>query len=189
MQSNATVSFFVCTLYLIILLSWIKNGGLAPDILIMRRKWEERKLWKEISLQICSSLLPLAPSPSALSPVQPLNFYSQAAHQAEPLCGEQEAGLGACCLQAKASGYEMSAWKKVATFPKYEPKSNWQPCSMDPREITEPENPEQNGAQTWKPALSGWAHENTQSSLELIWVCNLWLWGYMGSLWSSSLML
>lgn len=33
------------------------------------------------------------------------------------LCGEQEAGLEACCLQAKVSGYETSAWKKVATFP------------------------------------------------------------------------
>lgn len=51
-------------------------------------------------------------------------------------------------------------------FPNYEPKSNWQPCSRDPRESTGSENPEHNGVQTWKPALSRWAKENMWRSLK-----------------------
>lgn len=85
------------------------------------------------------------------------------------LCGEQEAGLEACCLRAKASGYETSAWKKVATFPIWtkvkltamfkRPEGKyrgWKPWGSEP---------EHSGAQTRKPALSRWAQENMQRSL------------------------
>lgn len=82
-----------------------QTGGLATGILIMRRKWEKRKPWKEISLEMCPLLLSSASTPSSLSPLQPLNFYSQASHQAGPSMESRKLDweMGAC-LQAKAAG-------------------------------------------------------------------------------------
>lgn len=55
-------------------------------------------------------------SPCAVpSPTSQLLFPAYTPSRA--LYGAQEAGPGACCLPSKASGYEMSAWEKVATFP------------------------------------------------------------------------
>ncbi|KAK5867762.1 hypothetical protein PBY51_012226 [Eleginops maclovinus] len=50
-----------------------------------------------------SPLLHSASAPSSLSPLKPLNLYSQAAHQARPSMESRKPGweLGACCLQAK----------------------------------------------------------------------------------------
>lgn len=73
---------------------------------------EERKPWKEISVQMCLQSLLSVPVPTS-QPLFPGLAPSRALH------GEQEAGLGArpCCRRAKESGNEASAQEKVATIP------------------------------------------------------------------------
>ncbi|KAJ4937722.1 hypothetical protein JOQ06_002354 [Pogonophryne albipinna] len=63
-----------------------------------------------------SPLLPSATAPSSLSPLQPLNLYSQAAHHAGPSVESRKPGweLGAFCLQAKNERVKTSS---RSTFP------------------------------------------------------------------------
>lgn len=65
---------------------------------------EERKPWKEISVQMCLQSLLSVPVPTS-QPLFPGFAPSRVLH------GEQEAGPGSrpCCRQAKESGYEASA--------------------------------------------------------------------------------
>lgn len=65
------------------------------------------------------------------------------------LHGEQEAGLGTGSLLSLSQGKRVGdvCLGEGGHFPNYELESNWQPCSGDPGEITEPEKPECKGAQ------------------------------------------
>lgn len=90
---------------------------------------------------------PLASTPSFLSPLQPLNLYSRATHQAGPSMEIRKLvwELGACCLQAKGKWVWDICLGERGHVPSYEPELSWQPCSRDLGEITKSETPSAKG--------------------------------------------
>lgn len=102
------------------------QAGPAPDILIIRRKLEERKLWKEISVQMCPLILPLPPlcphsnlSTSVPSLVPPCRAGNWARRSEPAFRGPRQAGMR--CLLRGEGGH----------CPNCEPESHWQPCLRD----------------------------------------------------------
>lgn len=90
---------------------------------------------------------PLASAPSFLSPLQPLNLYSRATHQAGPSVEIRKLvwELGACCLRAKGKWVWDVCLGERGHFPSYEPELSWQPYSRDLGEITKSETPSAKG--------------------------------------------
>ena len=122
-----------------------RAGGLAPDILIMRRKWEERKPWKEISLQMPPSS---PPPPPLLPPPCPRSNPSPSVFP-----GSVRTQPGSWTVfKPEASGHHNVCLWEGGPFPCYEPESNWQPCWRDAEGTSQSLKNLSARGPAWKPA-------------------------------------